>query len=762
MISNLDIFDCIKEFLIFCGNVTFHEQWTKKFKKILCLTSNPETLCKKLIELNKPYIIPNFNYKNKDNKLSNLKEINRKMLFDSFSPKLTSLIKVNDDKIEKNKYNIFCIKSLVYLNSNGIENDFHKIEGDNSHFNFGNNFFGDGNDKKTEFHYFVRILKNLTLLSLYFNQYPYLYNLLSFSEVKDIFNKLDEPEIINERLGIISDELFNKIMKNECILDKKESLKELQIFLIEIILSMMEDFNIGQIYQIFNFLRDIDFCIKIYLSIFYTAFNIKKHNFVNDLVLSLNDCEFRFYIYSLYVNPFNYLKFFNENDNKTINETLTIKNFIISGNEKFYEKIRTIEKHIKLGTFHYLSIEQISKHFEKKKDENTKKLIPYFYFLIIRFEDFNENYENFIALSLKSGISFLNILYMENGDIEKFHKNQMKFLLPHILVYSHEDILSYINEKKNFFDFVSLPKEQEILDIKIPEITFKQNITEDGCFELAETFPIDLIKNKLLFCLDKNIDFISEFAKSIYYIYKEHNALDLLYKQNCIYFGWSLYPELFSGNYCLAICFVKRFLYMYCREEATATKSFYRIINDDLRSRDPRKIYRYINILALINMIIEKKLIASFEGKVYRATVLDENLIMKLIPGVKMVNTVFWSTSKDFGIAEKFMVNHNFRNTYIFCKSVKNNIDIEIEELSLFKEKEVLFLPFNEFIVEKVSQIIKYGKKVFIIELSQLENKNFVNPKNMKIKEIHKISADNFMGNFYKVTGENIDEPFEK
>ena len=129
------------------------------------------------------------------------------------------------------------------------------------------------------------------------------------------------------------------------------------------------------------------------------------------------------------------------------------------------------------------------------------------------------------------------------------------------------------------------------------------------------------------------------------------------------------------------------------------------------------KIYRYVNLLAIINILIEIKILKSFEGKVYRATKLDENLISKLVPGSKMVNTIFWSTSKEFEVAEKFMKKHDFRNSYIICKTIKNNIDINFEKLNSFNEKEVLFLPFNEFIIEKVSSEIKYNRKIFTIEL---------------------------------------------
>ena len=43
-----------------------------------------------------------------------------------------------------------------------------------------------------------------------------------------------------------------------------------------------------------------------------------------------------------------------------------------------------------------------------------------------------------------------------------------------------------------------------------------------------------------------------------------------------------------------------------------------------------------------------------------------------------MVNTTFWSTSEDFKIAENFMKNQKWRNSYIICETVKNNIQIQI------------------------------------------------------------------------------------
>ena len=53
---NLENFKCIKYFFVYCKNVKLHENWTKKYKKIECLTSEPEELCLKLFEKNGEYI----------------------------------------------------------------------------------------------------------------------------------------------------------------------------------------------------------------------------------------------------------------------------------------------------------------------------------------------------------------------------------------------------------------------------------------------------------------------------------------------------------------------------------------------------------------------------------------------------------------------------------------------------------------------------------------------------------------------------------
>ena len=191
----------------------------------------------------------------------------------------------------------------------------------------------------------------------------------------------------------------------------------------------------------------------------------------------------------------------------------------------------------------------------------------------MKLEEFQNNLEKILILSAEFGITFIVLLYIEKVDnYVIFHKHNINNILSIILVYSPEDIIKYLSTK---FIFKFPSDDSEILsdlNIKIPKISFEQNEEEkyqNGCFELAETFDVNLIKNTFSFNYFGSLDF-SEISENIYNIYKDHNALDLFYKQNIIYFGFDLNIELSH----LEICFIKRILYMYCREEKESKKVF--------------------------------------------------------------------------------------------------------------------------------------------------------------------------------------------
>ena len=206
----------------------------QKYNKIGCLTSSPEILCQKFIELNKNYIIPNFNYQSKENQLANLNGINSENLFSHCSPEFKLMIKEKNKKSDK--FAKFCMKSINYLNSKNIERDITE-NSQISPFNMGFQMLKELQEEegaergKESFQSIIAPLKNATLLSLYFSQYPYLYNILSFQEVKNIleeenWDSLSSPfDEYNSKIDDIFEELCTKIERNESILDEKKSLK---------------------------------------------------------------------------------------------------------------------------------------------------------------------------------------------------------------------------------------------------------------------------------------------------------------------------------------------------------------------------------------------------------------------------------------------------------------------------------------------------------------------------------------------------------
>ena len=412
----------------------------------------------------------------------------------------------------------------------------------------------------------------------------------------------------------------------------------------------------------------------------------------------------------------------------------------------------------------YLKANEISDYILKKKknDELNDDIAIYFYYLIITLDDIkSHNLEKIILLSAELGVTFMILLYIENENDNLIYKNYISNLefISIILVYSITDIINYLSVN---IDFQFGPSYIEFLnsfDIIKPKKGIKQDNKDkekenqdyqDGCFELAETFDNKIVKNKTIYSFHDEIIY-SSISKDIYNIYKEHKALDLFFGQNIKYFGFTLEPE----TRFLDICFIKRVLYMYCREEIESEKSFYRMINDDLRTKDPSKIDRFIVLLGLIYKLIDNKELASFQGKVYRATKLDENLILKLKPGSTMINITFWSTAKEFGVADNFMKKNSWRNAFIICKTKKTNIDIDYENLNPFDEKEVLILPFTEFKVEKIYFQDKYGKKIYIIEFVELGNKSLVNYDIMNIEVINDLSVSLLAKNVIKTKNKN-------
>lgn len=142
-------------------------------KKLGCLTSDPEILCRKFIEINKNYIIPNFNYNNIENN-ENIYKLNIKYNEDNYriNSQIIKLL-IQTKNIQKEKYNNLCIKLLNYLNSDDIINDLKEIitEEGSPLYLVAKTLPGI---EEQLIQTNINNIKNLTLLSLYFSKYPYL------------------------------------------------------------------------------------------------------------------------------------------------------------------------------------------------------------------------------------------------------------------------------------------------------------------------------------------------------------------------------------------------------------------------------------------------------------------------------------------------------------------------------------------------------------------------------------------------------------
>ena len=381
-----------KRFFIFCGNEKLHENWAKKYKKVVCITSSPEILCQKCIEFDNK-----FAFQIKGNISSNVDAILYEKLIDTYY-KYSKLL-FFDKKKEKIKYGHFCAKSLEYLNSDDFNEDFEEDENENSEENnspliaFSSVFKKLKQINKEFFEIIIRIMKHLILISQWFDGYPFLFHTLSFQEVKDLLEKKISKDFlyanILQNIYLLSYELWDKLLKGENIFEEKNKLKELQILLIDS-LSFYYNFSnidfafIGNYYHIVNYFRDVDFCLKIYLFINFSFINTENHNFINELSFYLTTCEKRFIHWGFtcdnYLNSLNKSNYFNEESQSIINDTLKIKDFIVLGDKSFHEKIKTIEKNIKSNSFKYLNIEQISDYLNSKRKKRVYKLFLIFTF----------------------------------------------------------------------------------------------------------------------------------------------------------------------------------------------------------------------------------------------------------------------------------------------------------------------------------------------------------------------------------------------
>ena len=157
-------------------------------------------------------------------------------------------------------------------------------------------------------------------------------------------------------------------------------------------------------------------------------------------------------------------------------------------------------------------------------------------------------------------------------------------------------------------------------------------------------------------------------------------------------------------------------------------------MNKDLRSGDSSKIEKYLELINLMNYFVENEFIKSFNGELFRGTKIKVDFIEeKIIVGKVLTNLSFWSASKSRKIAEKFLIG---KNILFLIKTKKNNIDIDIEQISKFgNEQEVLFLPYSKFLVKSRTKKLFNGNEIYEVELEGIDDSH--ERKNIKSKSIN-------------------------
>ena len=247
----------------------------------------------------------------------------------------------------------------------------------------------------------------------------------------------------------------------------------------------------------------------------FSKLNNKNYNFVETLFPAILEDE-RVTNFGIYLDEGeNDSEQISEDNKRKIEKSLAIRDFLIMGNKIFKNKIKDIEISLKAKSLKYLNVEDVADYIQSRYEKDEIRV--YFYYIIMPFEDIKKNFDKLILLSAELGVTFIIILYIENFElyksfIEKKYIN-LSTMITIILVYSTEDIKKYFSNIKNFNFGINM---KEFLastnSIKSKETKTQNDIEEDcqdGCFELAETFDINIVKNKTILNFDDEVDYSS-------------------------------------------------------------------------------------------------------------------------------------------------------------------------------------------------------------------------------------------------------------
>ena len=559
---------------------------------------------------------------------------------------------------------------------------------------------------------------------------------LSLEKVKNIFEIHKNDKIPKQ---LISDKFYNLLINivdklinyaydlEEIFEEKNELFQEVIDLQVEIIISTIRYFIFltkvdkdTMSYSFIKYFQDIGFCIKHFYYMFYKFLNFDLTLF--DYEFSV---DFRMFYFLQYLIKLEKQSEIPSNLLKLAGESATIKDTIILGDKKFRNHIRMLN--IKSERIFELDDNMIDLFFKNPyKGRNKYKITKYF----VICDNISENkyIEKFKLLSSKYGFAYLFIVYIIN---QKKSDVQLDLNLQKSIIYIFEDYeLTEIYKDNNerlkpylkSFLVKTEPYNKSLENLKLfifDDIKNFKSSCEDGweLFEKEDFLGIMNIQQ------DNFYTFVEDIMRNIVESYKEHNSLEFFFQYYANYFFLTLQPEFIVNM----TAYAKMILYAYTLEEGDPNKNFYCIMNDDLRSTDPKKIYRYLDIIKLMGGLISTKRLKSYNGDLYRASFFKEDLINSIKIGLTMINPAFWSCTKKESVAKRFL-NGKYKNTLIITKGgLENNIDIHLEGISKYpEEEEVLFLPFCKFKIKSFEKVNENGLNYYKIILDKISDSSMI------------------------------------
>ena len=679
----------IQNIIIYCMNLEYHKKWSEKYKSIIQVCTHPAQIFDYLLKLqDSAYNIPLFSYT-----INYKKEFNANY-YDCFD---NEEWKSNQDNfsLKLNNYEKFCVKALHdYRLSFSDYGEIFEEFMDNSKVIF-NMFYGNFYSENYPIilggggiqaivgmrigqgKVFNHNLMVLTLISLYFSKLPFLFGVLNYSEIESILNeKLELEDLVKYYRGLPThlNILEEKLEKEKVsILDETIHLKYIQIFLIKyckFFTKKVYDFDeFSKFPSMIKLLEDLDFCLKYFFFRTYGWF--KDPTYKMRCAGSLDNIDrriFSFYTYSSFKSfKKNALEFISEEEFKIMNQTLIIKDFIIIGNEKFSNTIKTIKYeviHKKISNFS--TITQVRDFLKHNISENVKYR-NFSYIIIIKDKDVENIFQELFSIMHEFALGLMLIVYIEDLNILINKEILMKIRnIPIFFAHNIDEIKNFIISQEycncgRYFNDISskMRKNANILlkkysPRKINIYSEKKEIfdkqSSEDCWELVDLIPKEMFDLRYLnIASSGGIDTITF---KLFELYKDNQNKPLFLERYCQYFNFNLLPEMYIPKTINII--LKQICYAYSLDEGQ--KSFYYMINKELRSGDMSKIEKYQNLISAFNSASEQKMIKSFEGEVFRATQLDKDFIEnKIIEGKSLTNLSFWSASKSREKAESFL-----------------------------------------------------------------------------------------------------------